>query len=128
MKIFVGIFLLLIYSVSSTGMTLHFHYCCGKIDKIDLSPVKKDNCPEKKHIDSKSCCDDRHIELKIKDSYQNDAAVKNIDKLLVADSHIDHGITAVISLITNETLSGPNNSPPLLHSTGYQQLYCIYRL
>ena len=39
----------------------------------------------------------RHIELEIKDSYQNDAAVKNIDKLLVADSHIDHGITAVIS-------------------------------
>ncbi len=109
-------------------MTLHFHYCCGKIDKVDFAPLKKDNCPVTKHLDNKSCCDNKHIELKIKDSYQNDAVVKSITKPVVADKHADDQITAVALLALNEVTGCANSSPPLKNLVSFQQLYCIYRL
>lgn len=128
MKNLVAILLLLIYSFSSMGMTLHFHYCCGKIDKIDFTPVKKDGCPYAKHLDNKSCCDNKTVDLKIKDSYQNDAVVKSVAKPLTADKNIDHELISVALLASTDVSGSANSSPPLERLVSFQQLYCIYRL
>jgi hypothetical protein len=63
-KLFV-IVLLLVYGVASTGATLHFHYCCGKLDKIDLSPVKHKGCGTDHEFGKKSCCDNKEVTLNI---------------------------------------------------------------
>jgi hypothetical protein len=65
MKKAIVIILMLVYGLSSTGATVHFHYCCGKLDNISLSSSAKKSCPAK-GISSKECCDSKHIELKVK--------------------------------------------------------------
>lgn len=71
MKKLLVILLLLIYGSSSSGMTLHFHYCCGKLAKVDLEPIEKKDCKgEHKELKRSSCCESQSLELKLSDDQQ----------------------------------------------------------
>ncbi|MEI6948364.1 hypothetical protein V9K67_14300 [Paraflavisolibacter sp. H34] len=65
MKRFLVILLLMVYGLSSTGATVHLHYCCGKLDKIEFAAPKEKKCG--KHAKPmKNCCDDQQLDLKVK--------------------------------------------------------------
>jgi len=66
MKKLFAVLLMLVYGVTSFGMTLHLHYCCGKVDKISLSYKGVTNGTSETFIHSKGCCDSKEYELKIK--------------------------------------------------------------
>src|SRR5688572_19982866 len=66
MKKIVVIALLLVYGLSSTGATVHLHFCCGKLDDISFSPIDSKICSTKTFSSTKKCCDSKHIELKVK--------------------------------------------------------------
>jgi hypothetical protein len=59
--------LMLVYGISSNGMTLQLHYCCGKLKKVDFSiPKEKDCNKSNKHkMGSKPCCDTKPFVFKI---------------------------------------------------------------
>jgi hypothetical protein len=62
--------LLIVYGLSALGATLNFQYCCGKLDKINSIPVKAKACckPEmKKKMEENGCCNNKTVDLKIKD-------------------------------------------------------------
>jgi hypothetical protein len=80
MKKFLVILLLMVYGVSSSGATLHLHFCCGKLDKVDLVPVEKKSCGKDHKGISKSCCNDQQVQLKIHSDYRATEAVKNFFK------------------------------------------------
>ena len=63
MKKLLVIVLLLVYGAASSGMTLHLHYCCGKLDKIDLAPVKHKGCGSEHKLGKKSCCDNKELSI-----------------------------------------------------------------
>ena len=75
MKRALALMILLVYGLSSTGMTIHFHYCCGKLDKIDFSAIKEKSCSSHAQIKKTSCCEDKQLELKQK-------SVQNSEKLV----------------------------------------------
>lgn len=68
MKKLLVILLLMVYGTSSFGMTLHFHYCCGKLKAIDFTPPKDRHCGNSKMelMGNKPCCDDKEVSIKIK--------------------------------------------------------------
>jgi hypothetical protein len=75
------IVLMLVYGTSVTGATIHLHFCCGQLDDISLSVPKKKACPTKATVADK-CCEDKHVELKVKADQQPAAkwieTVKNL--------------------------------------------------
>lgn len=65
MKKILVIVLMLVYGLSSTGATVHLHFCCGKLDDISFSSIEKKTCSTKT-VSTKKCCDSKHVELKVK--------------------------------------------------------------
>ena len=64
-------FLVLLYLITATGFALNLHYCCSQIISVTVnSPVKSYSefaaCKMK-------CCQDKHIEVKVKDAHQAQA-------------------------------------------------------
>jgi len=62
------------YGLSSSGMTLQFHYCCGKLKSIQLTPVTEKQCGMKHSMFSKPCCNDKQVELKLKGDQKTEQA------------------------------------------------------
>ena len=56
------IWLILMYGYSSLGMTIQFHYCCGKLESIKVSPAHAVYCNE--DMGSKPCCEDKQVSSK----------------------------------------------------------------
>jgi len=64
-------FLVVLYLITATGFALNLHYCCSQIISVTVNPpVKNYNgfaaCKMK-------CCQDKHIEIKVKDTHQGQA-------------------------------------------------------
>jgi hypothetical protein len=124
-KLFAAI-LFLVYGLSSSGMTLHLHYCCGKLKNVQLTPVEKKHCgTTKQHSVSKPCCNEKEISLKLKGDY--DAA-----KILFAGLQAPV-ILATIGQSSNFELRHSTSlipevfAPPLLEKD-ISSLYCVFRI
>ena len=68
------IFLLMVYGLSSSGMTIQFHYCCGKLKSIHLSPVTEKQCGMKHSMFSKPCCNDKQVQFQLKGDQKSEQA------------------------------------------------------
>ena len=71
------ILLLMVYGLSSSGMTIQFHYCCGKLKSIKLSPAGEKQCGMKHSMSkmlNKPCCNDKQVELKLKGDQRTEQA------------------------------------------------------
>ncbi|HEY6954763.1 MAG TPA: hypothetical protein VI385_05935 [Flavisolibacter sp.] len=126
MKKIVAILFLLAYGLSSTGATLQFHYCCGKLKDIKLSSVPQKDCGMK-HVApvKKKCCDDKQVELKIKADQKAQQATKfNLWSPSIAkqESTLDVQQPVVSSLIVPEVFAPPPLKDPLYI------LHCVYRI
>lgn len=55
------------YGTSSFGMTVHFHFCCGKLRAVDLNPPKDNHCNKSTsyQMGEKPCCENKQVELKV---------------------------------------------------------------
>src|SRR5688500_13705715 len=47
-------------------MTVNFHYCCGKLKKVQFSSAQIECGMKMNHGSSKKCCDSKQLELKVK--------------------------------------------------------------
>lgn len=127
MKKLIVILLLLGYGLSSFGMTLHVHYCCGKVDTVKFMPANDHGCGVKDNIKKKGCCDDRQVEFKIKTDYKNEPSSLVKFKSFTEEPSRDE-FSPVASIVDNcdfgyrQTLSPPGSSVPL-----YKK-HCIYRI
>lgn len=59
-KIFI-ILLMLVYGLSSSGMTVSLHYCCGKLDGVSLTGKQDKTCKMGNHSKKSNCCKDKEI-------------------------------------------------------------------
>ncbi len=68
MKKFITAILAVLYLGTSSGATIHMHYCMGKLADWGLSKNKSKTCPkcgmEKSHKSDNGCCKDEHKFLK----------------------------------------------------------------
>lgn len=128
MKKILVILLLTMYGMSSFGMTVNFHYCCGKLKKVALTSIKTDLCDMEPaaQIEMEDCCRDEALTLKIKDvqapsaiyhaSSFSDITFLPARELAIAD--VPHrGIIHVPKYFL----------PPPLRKD-FTSLYCVYRI
>lgn len=128
MKKLIVILLLLGYGLSSFGMTLHVHYCCGKVDQVKLVPVKDHACGVNKSEKKKGCCDDRQVELKLKADYKNELSAwvefKSFTEAIVVDNFLP-----IAAIVSNRHYSSRQIfSPPPGGSVPLYIKHCIYRI
>lgn len=55
------IVLMLIYGLSSSGMTISLHYCCGKLDGVSFMAKEGNTCKMGNHEKKPGCCADKQI-------------------------------------------------------------------
>ena len=130
-KKFLAIFFLLIYGLSSSGMTLNFHYCCGQLETVDLSPVEKESCenchdqvPAQNSVIS--CCENKAVDLRVSSEQNTDqAGFKFFKSLSVKNYFLEaSGLSAIEPAIAEKTPAEVTitSSPPLFI------LNCFYRI
>jgi len=124
-KIFV-ILLLMMYGASSFGMTVHFHYCCGKLKNIDFTPPNNIHCGKTHQMGSKPCCDSKKVEIKITDE-QNPAKVyyPAFDLDAIKPIQQDYFVS---SPFENKNLLPETFAPPPKTSQHLYVLNCVFRI
>lgn len=126
MKKLLVILVLMVYGLSSSGMTLHFHYCCGQLEKIDLVPAKKSGCENgHKNLHSKPCCENKSVELKV----NSDQKVTSISLNNLESPSLPVRETALVPDVNYQVKAPiPNSGPPLLYSPSLIVLNCVFRI
>ena len=111
-KILVAI-LAVLYLATSTGATIHLHYCMGKLTSWGLLHSKdKDDCSVCGMTKKKGCCEDKHQTLKIDQQYNFTSASISIPKIanLVSSHYMVEPSFTIRS--TEIIFSSSSNSPP----------------
>ena len=70
-KFFVTI-LAIMYLATTTGATVHMHYCMGKLEEQNLWHSEKEQCGKcgmDKDLQDKSCCKDEHKQVKVENDH-----------------------------------------------------------
>lgn len=68
MKQLLTIAVLLVYSLASSGYSLNVHYCCGKIDSINVTPATSSSCQHGMEMKDGPCCADRSVHFDVDDT------------------------------------------------------------
>ena len=71
MKKCLATILAVLYFMTSTGATIHMHYCMGKMVSWALwhKHDKKDDCKNCSMAKKKGCCEDKHQTIEIESKY-----------------------------------------------------------
>lgn len=88
MKKFLVAILALLYLTTSTGATVHMHYCMGKLVDWGFAHSKNDSCENcgmsKKNEKNKGCCKDEHKQVKLEQDQKITQATVEVMQLGVA--------------------------------------------
>ena len=126
MKKLLAISLLMIYGLSSFGITVNFHYCCGKLKTIKISNVKTKSCGMEKKMAGKACCGDKIFELKVKTDYntQTSCTLSPLSPVILPVYYPEQIFNTQYSILNTQYLQPPSlGSPPPLYI-----LHCVYRI
>jgi len=125
MKKLAVILVLLVYGPSSFGMTLHFHYCCGRLERVDLTPPKAKHCGgNDQKISAKSCCDTKEVRLNIKSDQDAGKVLQLSFQCFTIKASPDFLISGPVE--TTKPVPEIFAPPPLKKELTH--LYCIYRI
>ena len=116
----------MVYGLSSTGMTVNFHYCCGKLKKVEFSSTQVECGMKMKHSSSKKCCDNKEVELKVKADQKITEGAKVVNKV-VSISNVFPDFSFA-SPFQGKNLIPSVFAPPPPADHRLYVLHCIYRI
>lgn len=58
------------YLLAVSGVTVHFHYCCGKLTAVDLYSPRKNPCPCGEKSAQSGCCKHKVLVSETDDGYK----------------------------------------------------------
>ena len=119
------ILLLIVYSLSSTGMTVNFHYCCGKLKKVEFSSAQVECGMKVKHNSSKKCCDNKQLDLKVKDDQKITESGTLVFKTIAVPISFS-ALSTPHSINSNYFIPSIFAPPPL--SKQLCIFHCVYRI
>ena len=132
MKKFAVTILALVYLSTSIGVTIHMHYCMGKVASWGLGNQESKTCTncgmEMSEQKEKDCCKDKHTFLKnTTDQKVRETSFQMIE-LMVAG--MPPSFTEIPSFsIPSVTEENPiSHAPPLNHGIPIYILNCTYRI
>lgn len=128
MKKAVLILLILIYSLSSFGVTFKEFYCCGKLKSfsVTLAEIEKNNSGKGKKEDG--CCKTDYQCFKVKDTH---VAASHINAPLIFYTDLQicfpsfHGNILIAHSVT---VANVTHSPPLYRSTSIYLSNGVFRI
>lgn len=125
MKKFFVTILTFIYLATTTGATLHTHYCMGKVFSVDF--VKKDGCTKCGMQTSEDCCKDELKVIKVNDNHQQ---AFNEISFAPAFAIVEKQYKISADTLFSTTLASAthNNSPPNSSGTSLCILHCVFRI
>ena len=125
MKKFLLSILILAYAISSQGMTVSLHYCCGKLVDFSLAPGGA-SCGKKEAVKAKGCCDNQEIS-----THTDDQKAEYISLATSTDGYWIAPTAMVLShpapAIRRQTIPSSFLPPPLLTSR-LHILYGVFRI
>lgn len=62
------------YLLAVSGVTVHYHYCCGKLTAFDLYSPRKNPCPCGEKSKDSGCCTHKVLVSKTDDGYKPSVA------------------------------------------------------
>ena len=101
---FIAIFTVYFLAVAS-GVTVHYHYCMGKLASMDLIHARKNPCPCGEKGEMLGCCKHVVIQTKI------DKALQAITADMPA-APVKPVLLAILPEVVNFSLSGKNDCSP----------------
>ena len=128
MKKVFALILAILYMGTSTGATLHMHYCMGKLIDVKLwhSGRDKDKCSKCNSV--KKCCKDKHKTVKFeKDQKAVDNVIDVMHQVALGTpiSLMDFRPLDIIPLIVKFPVS---NAHPRSNKVPFHILNCTYRI
>lgn len=128
MKKFIFLLATLAYFASTSGATIYFHECMGKVIDVNFKPNERNecfNCGMHKNA-AGDCCNDHVKVLKIQNDNQLPVSfLKNLQAPLIA-------LPATFFISPDESIGGKNRSTPLSYTPprsnelSYCILYCTF--
>lgn len=123
--------LVVLYLGVSTGATLHFQYCMGRLVKVSIAQHHEMICHKcgmpKKSAGNKKCCSDQHQQLKTDQSSQLVKATLNFSAPVVLVGHTGY----LNSLVYKYTAPGPqpvSQAPPYAPAVPAFIRNCTFRI
>jgi hypothetical protein len=123
MKRALVIVLMLLYGLTSSGMSLQVHFCCGEIAGIDLTPLK--GCGMEHDMGSMPCCETKALEVKDLGDYEPQHLLTQFEQQLIPSIPF-YDLAVVLQAVLLQC-TPPATAPPLLHNGIYQWI-CVYRI
>lgn len=125
-KLFI-IILMLTYGLSSSGMSVSLHYCCGKLDGISFSGRHSKGCAKNNEIKKSRCCNDKQISLKVHTDQEPVAKWIQAYKSIIALPLSKPALTSFTrQYITVDKLA--RGTPPLLSPVSLFIKNCVFRI
>ena len=128
MKKIAAILLILVYSMSTFGVTLKEFYCCGKLKSVSIAiaDIEKSKC-NKASDKEEGCCKTKYQYFKVKDNHLTTANVTaplkyNTDLYFVTPPQ--HSIS-FNTQVTNA--NNPCHAPPLHQAVPLYIANCVFR-
>jgi hypothetical protein len=131
MKKAVVLLLSILYITTSSGATLHLHYCMGELVELGLwknDNNKCENCGMTKSGKSGDCCKDDHKQVKgEKDQKLVNTTINQIvlsGEALAASYTLPANVNVPSAILENPS----SNAPPRSSKIDYYILNCTYRI
>lgn len=122
--------LVVLYLVTSTGATIHTHYCMGQLKVSGLwhSSKKKGACTTCGMAKKKGCCEDKYKAIKIEKQYDSQSSAISLAKLAFG-THSYNALNFTPAFIPASLVRYPlSASPPGIHDVALYISYCVYRI
>ena len=89
MKKFALALMVLFYGLSSSGMTISLHFCCGKLDRVSLNNRQhQQDCPMGKKAGRSKCCHDQQLSVKVQSDQPPVAIDYQVQKVALAGMQV----------------------------------------
>lgn len=126
MKKFITAILAVLYLASSSGATIHLHYCMGKLAETGLSQSKSNKCSncgmKKSEKSDNGCCKDEHKFLK--DNSAQNLVDNNIQLLQLFSA----AIPAIYTELPTINFPSVTEANPISHAPPREHGLSIYIL
>lgn len=118
--------MLMIYSLTAIGVTVHFHYCMDRFAGWSLIDNQDKPCSKcGMHSHKKGCCHDQHKQIKLSDDHQKTAfSIKSFPK--------SQDYSSPIAYVESPSVQWKNHTnqlvplPPLLNETRLHLQYRVF--
>ena len=129
MKRFFIAILSLLYICTSTGATVHMHYCMGKLIGLELDYSAKSGCSNcgMSTKAQEGCCDNKQIQVKVDKEQQvtyNNISLFNPQIAIAPEYPIIDGLLHNSAIIAHPSIHGP----PLITHIPVYLFNCNFRI